>query len=216
MTRVLRCNPAEPDKRTIKEALEALGSGLVVVFPTETQYSLSVRADDMAAMEKINRIKKRSEARRPALFVKDMAMAETFCRINETARKLADKFLPGPLTLVLPGRDGQQAVLPEFKSELGFGIRISSSPLIAGLMAEAPFAVTATSANISGQPTLEAVDLIRPILGDEVELYIDGGPCRGIVPSTVVSVGEGIEFLRHGLISEMEIRKYLVEEYVNG
>ena len=101
------------------------------------------------------------------------------------------------------------AVSPELKSNLGFGIRISSSPLIKGIMARVPFAVTATSANISGETTAPTIEEISWSLGDEVSLYVDGGPCRTVTPSTVLHVDDRIEILRHGLIAESEIKRFL-------
>jgi tRNA A37 threonylcarbamoyladenosine synthetase subunit TsaC/SUA5/YrdC len=69
--------------------------------------------------------------------------------------------------------------------------------------------VTATSANISGEITQATVGEIRSVLGEEVELYLDGGPCRSVVPSTVVKIAERVEILRHGMISEAEIKSFL-------
>jgi L-threonylcarbamoyladenylate synthase len=178
-------------------------------MPTETQYSLSVRADDVQAMSKIGRIKKRDMKSKPALFVKDMDMAEKFCEINDKARKLAEKYLPGPLTMVLPAKNDQHFVSTDFLSDDGFGIRISSSPLIRMLMDRLAFAVTATSANISGELTHDSVEKIAGVFGDMVDLYIDGGPCRGIVPSTVLKVTDDLSVLRHGLISEAEINRFM-------
>ncbi|MCP4569356.1 MAG: threonylcarbamoyl-AMP synthase [FCB group bacterium] len=216
MSRKLTCNPADPENETVAAAAEALIAGEVVVIPTETQYSLSVRADNEKAMKKIKRIKKRNEALKPALFVKDIDAANKFCVVGKQARRLAEGFLPGPLTLVMPGRRNQKAVAADFESELGFGIRISSSPLIAAIIERVPFPVTATSANISGETTPASIEAITELLGDEVGLYLDGGPCRGITPSTVVYAGEDIRILRPGLIGEAEIKRYLGEESING
>jgi len=172
---------------------------------------LSIRADRENAPEKIGRIKKRSGVVPAAVFVKDIQMAELFCEVSDMARRLAARFLPGPLTLVLSARAGQRAVAAGFASEDGFGIRISSSPLVAALMAKTPFPVTATSANISGEISPATVNEIAKVLGDDVDLYVDGGPCRGVVPSTVLKVTDTVSVLRHGAIPEAEIRRFLKE-----
>lgn len=212
MSRIVSCHAARPDNHVIDEIIETLEQGAAVVMPTETQYALSMRADRADTPEKIGRIKRRAAVIRAALFVKDIKMAEQFCRVSKTAVRLAERFLPGPLTLVMPGKENQTAVAAGFLSEHGFGIRISSSPTIAAVMAKASFAVTATSANISGVMTPATVAEIAGELGERVALYVDGGPCRGVVPSTVVKVNDDMEILRHGIIGEAEIRHYLEEQ----
>jgi L-threonylcarbamoyladenylate synthase len=212
LSRILACDPVRPDSKVIDQAATALVDGLAVVMPTETQYSLSVRADHDRALKKICAVKKRLETVKAALFIKDLEMARHFCEVNETARKLAHKFLPGPLTLILPGRKDQTVIAPGFLSADGFGIRISSSPIIAAVMERVPFAVTATSANISGREASATIADIEQSLGDSVDLYLDAGPCRSMVPSTVVKVAETVDILRVGKISESEITRCLEEE----
>jgi len=206
---MLVCNPVQPEIDIINETTAALTEGLTVVLPTETQYSLSIRADRDEAWEKIRIIKRRSENLKAALFVKDLDMARQFCEINEKAERLAEKFLPGPLTLVTPGKENQEMVASGFASEAGFGFRISSSPVIMAVMDRVDFPVSATSANISGGMTPATLSEISRILGESVDLYVDAGPCRGNVPSTVVNVTDEVTILRHGLISEKEIRQAL-------
>jgi L-threonylcarbamoyladenylate synthase len=174
-------------------------------MPTETQYALSLRADQSGAVTMIRRIKRRDTAMTSALFVRKFEDAEKFCSSTLLARKIADRFLPGPLTLVLPPLQDQQAIPEDFVSERGIGIRVSSSPLVQAVMEEVGFPVTATSANISGELTSRTIDTIRAALGDLVDLYVDGGPCGGVTPSTVVHVNDTATLLRHGVISEAEI-----------
>lgn len=209
MSRIIACNPARPDSQVLKEAIRVLESGAAVVMPTETQYSLSLRADRADSMATIGRIKKRDAFLKPALFVCDIDMATGFCRVSKLAERLAKRFLPGPLTLVLPGHENQTQVATDFLSEDGFGIRISSSPVVAAIMERVPFAVTATSANISGQSAAMSISEMAEMLGDEIALYIDGGPCRTMTPSTVIKVDKEVAILRHGLIGEAEIRQFL-------
>lgn len=209
MSRIIECNSTRPERQEIEEIVKELQAGQAVVLPTETQYSLSVRADRGDVLEMIGRIKKREFAQKTALFVKDMTMASRFCNISETASALARKFLPGPLTMVLPSRANQSLVDEKLASEGGFGIRISSAPIIGAVMASLDFPITATSANISGSMPHRTVHDIAEELGDLVSLYVDGGACSGRTPSTVVQVGEELEVLRLGQIPEDELREYL-------
>jgi L-threonylcarbamoyladenylate synthase len=216
VSQVITCNPAAPDDTAVAAVVDALTGGLAVVIPTETQYGLAIRADFDSAPAAVNRIKGRPEAERSALFVKDMAMAEQFCQFTPLSRSLAARFLPGPLTLVLPARKDQTVIPPDFLSVFGIGIRLSSSPLVAAVMARVSFPVTATSANRSGEITPPTVDLIRKSLGEAVSLYLDGGPCRGLTASTVAAVNGQVRILRHGLIAEAEIRRHLRQEGLDG
>jgi L-threonylcarbamoyladenylate synthase len=205
----LSCDYEKPESDIIDETVEALVAGLVVVMPTETQYALSVRADNDKALEVINCVKKRSETVRAAVFIKDLEMAQDFCVVSDLAWRLADRFLPGPLTLVLPGKIDQQSVAAGFLSEDGFGIRISSSPLVSAVMQKVAFPVTATSANLSGEKSATTVSGIKRELGESVDLYLDAGSCRSTIPSTVVKVDKTLTILRPGLIGEAEIRDFL-------
>ena len=216
MSRILPCDPARPAVDIIEAAVEVLDNGGVVVMPTETQYSLSIRADRPEAMATIGRLKGRESSVKPALFVRDLSLAEQFCLLNTAARALGERYLPGPMTLVVPARPGQRVVADGFVSEHGIGVRISSSPVVAAVMNRVPFAVTATSANRSGEMTPSTAAEIARLFGDEVDLYLDGGPCRGVVPSTVVKVDGGVTILRHGQIAEAEIRRFIEKERRDG
>jgi L-threonylcarbamoyladenylate synthase len=210
------CNPVAPDEAAVTAIVDTLEAGLAVVLPTETQYGLAMRADSASTSAAISRIKGRSETERSALFVKDISMAESLCRFTALARSLAMRFLPGPLTLVLPVREAQSIVPVDFISAYGLGIRLSSSPLVAAVMARVPFPVTATSANRSGEIPLATVASIRSSLGEEVSLYIDGGPCPDLAPSTVAAVNGQVKILRQGAIAEADIRSYLRQEGLDG
>ena len=216
MSRIVRCDPVKPDPAILKETEDLLTRGEAVVIPTETQYALSVRADIKGALEMICRIKQRDRHLSPALFVKDMTMAKTFCEVNHTAERLAERFLPGPMTLVVPSKKDQHAVAEEFLSERGFGLRISSSPFISAIMNRLSFPITATSANVSGRTSRSSIEEIEADLGNAVALYVDAGPCRGIVPSTVVAVSDTMEILRHGAIPAIEIHAVLKEGRGHG
>jgi len=211
LSRVLACHAQRPDPEVIDKTAAALRAGQVVVMPTETQYALSIRADQRWALDRICAIKKRSEIAKTALFVKDLKMVELFCHINRSARRLSRCFLPGPLTLILPGKEGQRSVASEFLSDDGFGVRLSSSPVIAAVMVRVPFPVTATSANISGSKVGRTAEEIRDELGEAVDLYLEAGPCPSPTPSTVVRVADDVTVLRPGIISEEDIFACLEE-----
>jgi L-threonylcarbamoyladenylate synthase len=205
----LVCDYERPDSHIIDEAVRTLTEGLVAVIPTETQYALSVRADLGEAPEIIRGIKKRSETVRTAVFIKDLEMARSFCEVSELAQRLAEKFLPGPLTLILPGRENRGAIATGFVSEDGIGIRISSSPLVSAVMQQVSFPVTATSANLSGETSPAMLVDIKRMLGEDVDLYLDAGACQSLIPSTVVKINGKPQILRPGLVSRAALETCL-------
>lgn len=217
MHRIISCSATKPETEVLEQIEKILRDGQAVVLPTETQYSLSVRADRRDVLDQIGKIKKRDLTQKSALFVKDMEMASLFCDISETASALARKFLPGPLTLVLPERIDQKVVDSQLASDDGFGIRISSAPIIRETISRLEFPITATSANISGTMPHATINDIAEELGDLIALYVDGGRSPGRTPSTVVKFGNSendagmLEILRPGQIPATELRNYLKE-----
>lgn len=205
MSSVIACHPDKPEDSVLDQVAEVLIAGGTVILPTETQYGLTIRADREGTLERICGLKKRDSGHKPALFVKNMNMAERFCIINLDARKLANCFLPGPLTLVLPPARNQTVVSPDYLSSDGFGIRISSAPIMEGVYRRITFPLSATSANISGRETPSSVKELEKIFGDRVDLYVDGGNCPSTVSSTVVKVNGGLAILRRGQIEEKSI-----------
>jgi len=132
------------------QAVEALRRGDVIVFPTETFYGLGADALNPAAIDKILLLKGRNPDSPIPLIVAERAMLEAVVReFSPIAQRLADRFWPGPLTLVLPAKERLPA--PLLNRDGGVGVRISSHPLARRLSWELGRPITATSANLSGR-----------------------------------------------------------------
>jgi L-threonylcarbamoyladenylate synthase len=184
----------------IREAVAALLRGEVVCVPTESSYGLAADSRSATALARVTALKGGRPADSPfPLIAGSIEDARALARAwPEAAEKLAAAHWPGPLTLVVPARDG----LPtEIVSAGGVGVRVSSHP-VAGALARALGApITATSANRSGQPPARTVNDARSAFGVEIACYLDGGLCAG-TPSTVVAVDERgqLRVLRAGAI----------------
>lgn len=168
----------------IEKAVRVLRSGGVIAMPTDTLYALSAAASDTGAVRRAFAIKGRDAAKALPLFVAGLPMAERIAVFNETARRLAGRFWPGPLTLVLPRR-------ADFHSEaLGGGetvaLRVPDHPIARAIIEALDAPVTGTSANRSGGPDPASADEVRRQLGDDVDFVIDAGECPVGVSSTVV------------------------------
>jgi L-threonylcarbamoyladenylate synthase len=191
------------DQLALPHALEILKSSGLVSFPTDTVYGVGALAFDRLAVESIYIAKGRpAEKSIPVLIGDTDDMMKVSADVPEIALKLAARFWPGPLTLVVPKH-------PKLSNAVSFsatvGIRIPDHPFARALLRLAgPMAVT--SANLSGQPNPYSAQDVLSQLGGKIALIIDGGKTPGGVPSTVVDcVGEKVQILRAGPIPESEI-----------
>ena len=189
---------------TIDDGIAALKAGELVVYPTETFYAIGADAFSSIALRRLFQVKKREPGRPVGLIAADTAMAFSVAReIPIDARRLADAFWPGPLTLVLPARDN---IAPELTGADGVGIRVSPNPVARALSAGIGRPITATSANLSGEAPASTLESARAALGVKVKVYLEGGNLMASAPSTVVAVsGSGWKMVRVGAISLSQI-----------
>ena len=198
------------DSTAIEKALVALESGALVVAPTDTRYGLLGRADKLRTLERLFQTKQRPAELVTAVFVSSVSDIARWAEITPIARKLLERFLPGPLTLVMQATDdAKRKLAPQVVRNGEIGIRVSASSFMTRLLAQAPFPLTATSANISGcQTHVEILDIAEQF-GERVALYIDGGALDGDVSTVVRCSADCIEILRKGALPIGNIRTAL-------
>jgi len=192
----------------IDDAIAALKAGELVVYPTETFYGIGADAFSSAALARLFRVKGREAGRPVGLIAADAAMAFSVAgEIPLNARRLAEAFWPGPLTIVMAAHD---EIAPELAGPDGVGVRVSPNPVARALTAGLGKPITATSANLSGEPPASTVDQARAGLGAKVKVYLEGGKLTAPAPSTVVAVsGNGWRIIRVGAISKDQIAAVL-------
>jgi len=196
---------------TIQEAAERIRAGELVAFPTETVYGLGANALDAAAVAKIYELKGRPATSPLIVHVASVEMAQTL--VHEwppEAEKLARRYWPGPLTLVLPKApaipDIVTAGLPTV------GIRVPNHPLALALIRMAGVPLAAPSANRFMGLSATTAAHVREAFGDAVPV-LDGGPCQVGIESTVVSIASGkITLLRPGMISIEDVERATAPE----
>jgi len=193
----------------VMKAAGVLRRGGVVLYPTDTLYGLGADALSEGAIEKVYAIKGR-DARKPLhAVVADLAMAARYAVVNDLARKLAERFLPGPLTLILQKRDDANPALSKGRTE--FAIRVPNNEFCLELARTFDGPYTTTSANASGEQSQPTVEKILEQLGSaaaHIDLVIDAGPLLGGAPSTIVNVISGHpSILRAGAIPTDDIMK---------
>ncbi|SKA20062.1 L-threonylcarbamoyladenylate synthase [Enhydrobacter aerosaccus] len=188
-----------PTADAIREAADLLRAGELVAFPTETVYGLGADATNERAVAAIFEAKGRPRFNPLISHVLDAASARRFVQWNESAEKLAARFWPGPLTMVLPrAKDSPIAQLATAGLET-VAIRAPSHPVAQALMRAADLPIAAPSANRSGAVSPTRADHVAESLGERVPLIIDGGPCLVGVESTVLDIsGQTPVLLRPG------------------
>jgi L-threonylcarbamoyladenylate synthase len=186
----------------LEAARQALRSGLVVGVPTDTVYGLAADPTVPGALTRIFEAKRRSEAVALPLLVAEPEELEQLAVVPARARRLRERFWPGPLTLVLARKPGIRFDLGGDPSTIG--VRCPGGALVHELLAATgPLAVT--SANLHGEPALHTAKEVRRRFGAALALVIDGGTCEGEA-STVVSLrSRRIACLREGAIPFSEI-----------
>jgi L-threonylcarbamoyladenylate synthase len=176
-----------------------LARGGIVAYPTETFYGLGALARDGAALERLARAKGRPEGKPLPLVAADLAMVEEVAQVEGLARRLAEAFWPGPLTLVLPARPGLPAPITGGTGTVG--IRVPGSDVARALCRAAGGPVVSTSANPAGEAPPATAAALDAGLRARLDGVLDAGPTPGGLPSTVVRVESGrLDLLREGAV----------------
>jgi L-threonylcarbamoyladenylate synthase len=192
---------------SIKAAAYLMREGGVVVYPTETVYGIGCIPSDPDAAQRICEIKGRADKPLP-LICADIESARKVVEMSSAAEKLAAKFWPGPLTMVLPARVKYSMWVQHGATTLG--IRVSPYPVAQKLAKAAGGVIVSTSANVSGDEPAKTAQEAKTIFDGKVDAILDGGPSPGGESSTVVDLtGEEIWLLRKGPITGEEIMRVL-------
>ena len=208
MNLVYDCSDDMEREAGIKVAASAVRRGALVVMPTDTVYGIGADAFSPEAVGNLLRAKGRGrDMPVPVLVASRDALYAVADRLPEEARQLVDAFWPGALTLVLRHT-------PHLAWDLGdargtVAVRMPDHPIALDVLRETgPMAVS--SANRSGMPAALDAEQAQKELGDSVDVYLDGGPCAGSEPSTIVDVTGGTpRVLRRGAISTERLREVL-------
>lgn len=188
-----------------EEAAALLKTGGLVALPTETVYGLGGNAFDPRAVAQIFAVKERPTFDPLIVHIASMAqLPQVACDLPPRAAKLAERFWPGPLTLVLP----KTAAVPELVTSglSTVAVRIPSHPVMQRVLQFTGFPIAAPSANLFGRLSPTTVAHVLDQLGDRIELALDGGSCTVGVESTIVQIhDQTATLLRPGGITVEEI-----------
>ncbi|MCW5981601.1 MAG: threonylcarbamoyl-AMP synthase [Bryobacteraceae bacterium] len=190
-------------------AAERIRQGKLVVFPTETVYGLGANALDPDAVARIYQVKGRPATSPLIVHVASVDQARTVAREwPEQAARLAERYWPGPLTLVLP----KQPVIPDIVTAglPTVGVRIPAHPLALALIRAAGVPIAGPSANPFTRVSPTEADHVPDAIAGEVDYILDGGPAPVGIESTVLSLaGAAPALLRPGMISRSDIERVI-------
>jgi L-threonylcarbamoyladenylate synthase len=195
------------DPQAIDLAIQTLENGGLVTFPTDTVYGLAARVYDTDGIDRLYAVKGRDSAKAiPVLLSSPDELAQVTAGMNAAARRLAQRFWPGPLTLVVPRHPSLPANLSNLPT---IGVRMPNHPVALALMRRSgPLAVT--SANRSGGENACTAHEVLAQLDGRIELILDGGQTPGGLPSTVVDcTGAELTILRQGPITAADLQQAL-------
>ena len=201
MTKVLTA-----DERGIREAAEIVRKDGVIAYPTETVFGLGCNPFSGEALARLINVKGGREKPLPVL-VRDAHVAERLAFLNDMARRLADAFWPGPLTMVLPLKRKVPPNLTAGRNTVG--LRAPKHHLALNLLDKVEGFLVGTSANLTGGPPCTSHQAVVRVFGDRVDAVIEGKSGSNH-SSTVVEIHEkDFAILREGPITQLMVRKIL-------
>ncbi len=204
---VLRIHPDEPEPELVRYVANHLSAGRVAALPTDTFYGLAVDPVNLHAVEQIYEIKTRSRHKPLSLLVASTAHAYELARdIDSAFDRLAEKFWPGPLTIIV--KAGSRLPLRVTAHTGNVALRVPEAAIPRAVVQQLGLPITATSANLRGLPECTWAGCVREQLGGQIPLIVDGGPTARSVPTTIVDLsggGNSWMILREGAIPTHEI-----------
>ena len=204
MTAEILClNDKDRYLENIRTAAQALRSGRIVAFPTETVYGLGVCADNDTVIDNLYSAKQRSRDKKLSIMIAEPDDVRKHVKqITPIANKLISSFWPGPLTIIFD--------LPDNRT---VGIRNSSHHVVRDLLNAAGKSIVSTSANISGRPPATDAQQVISSFSDKVDVVLDGGSAEAGKPSTVIKIVDNtFEIIRHGVIGKERLNRCLNED----
>ncbi len=202
-TKILKLN-SKNEKEILKIAVEFLKKGKTIIYPTETCYGIGAKISSKKGIEKIFKAKQRNPKKALSIIVSDKKMVEKYAVLNEKAVLLMEKFMPGPLTLVVEKKKN----VPNVLSKRGIAFRISGNTFATKICKMLGEPIASTSANIEGEKEIYDEKELLEKFSKKVDLILLAGNLSKNKTSTIFDVENG-KVLREGNITEKEIKKKL-------
>ena len=196
MAKLFVIHPQDPQHRLVKQVVDELHKGSVIVYPTDSGYALGTALGNKNGLERIRQIRHLSKRHDFTLMMRDLAHIGEYAKLDNNAFRLLKKILPGAYTFILEGtRDVPKRLLHEKKKTIG--LRISDHGVVQALLDELNEPMMSVSLILEGHEFYD-IDDVRDAVESRVDVIIDDGYCPP-EPTTVIDLsGDGVEIIRHG------------------
>ena len=200
-------------KNAVKKANKILHNGGLVIFPTETVYGIGANATNPTAVQRIYKIKNRPYNNPLICHFQNLQKIKDDFEMNEVAKKLADNFWPGPLTLILKKKKSSTICTEVSNNNELVGCRIPNNSIAKEILKSVPFPIAAPSANISTKLSTTNIKHLDNKLSNKV-FFIDGGESHLGLESTVLNVSsKQPEILRYGSVTVEQLKEIIPDIY---
>lgn len=214
----LKITADETNSPDLRRVAKALADGAIVAFPTETVYGVAANASNADVMLRLREIKQRDADKPFTVHVGRRDSIDAFVpEMSPLGRRLVQKGLPGPMTLIFGVSDPASASVygklskegaASIYGKGGVGIRFPADEVACALIGMSESPIVATSANAGGEPPPTSVDGMSPAFRDAVDFVVDSGETRYRKASTIVHLdGEGFRVLREGVLDERTVQR---------
>ncbi len=195
MSQYFEIHPVNPQMRLIKQAVEIIRNGGVVVYPTDSSYALGCHLGDKDALVRVRRIRQIDDKHNLTLVCRDLSEIAVYAKIENADYRILKSLTPGPYTFILNATHEVPRRLMHPKRRT-IGIRVVDHPIVQALLEELGQPLMSCTLVMPGEehPVTDAED-VRDALQNQVDLIIDGGHC-GPEPTTVIRLNEGVPDLR--------------------
>ncbi len=210
---IIRIHANEPEPSLVNYVAERIRQGSVVGIPTDTFYGLAVDPYNLQAVERVYEIKERGHHKPLSLLIESVEQAEELaCELSDEFHLLAEKFWPGPLTIIV--RAAPRLPLKVTANSGNIAVRMPESAVALAVVRALKCPITATSANLAGAAECTTVEAVVQQMGERVPLLVDGGATPRTVPTTIVNLTEDGRWSlqREGAIALAEIEDLLGDQ----
>ena len=196
MVKLLEIHPQNPQQRLVRQVVEELHAGAVIVYPTDSGYALGTALGNKSGLERIRSIRSLSKRHDFTLMMRDLSHIGEYAKLDNNAFRLLKNILPGAYTFILEGtRDVPKRLLHEKKKTIG--LRISHHGVVQALLEELNEPMMSVSLILEDHEFYD-IDDVRDAVEKLVDVIIDDGYCPP-EPTTVIDLsGDGVEIIRHG------------------
>ena len=210
---MVKINSEEPEPSLIRYAADQIRAGEVLGMPTDTFYGLAADPFNLRAVERVYEIKSRSRHKPLSLLIGDVEQAEELAKpLPEEFAALANKFWPGPLTIIV--KAASRLPLKVTANTGNVALRVPNAKIPLAVVQAAQIPITATSANLSGENECTSAAAVRDQLGMRIAIIVDGGTSPREVASTIVDLTDEEarwKILREGAITAQTISEFFAK-----